>query len=90
MERGLWRRVCGEGWWSVRCSVWEGELCRWVCGVYGVCGGVCRVHAVRGVWRGVCTQSGWRVVVCRCVWRGSVGCVCGGVCVVYGEKVSGD
>ena len=37
MERGLWRRVCGEGWWSVRCSVWEGELCRWVCRVYGVC-----------------------------------------------------
>ena len=37
MERGLWRRVYGEGWWSVRCSVWEGELCRWVCGVYSVC-----------------------------------------------------
>ena len=73
--------MCGKGSCVGGCA--ECTVCVWR-------GWVCRVHAVRGVWRGVCTQSGWRVVVCRCVWRGSVGCVCGGVCVVYGEKVSGD
>ena len=58
MCRGMEYRVCVER-----------ELCRWVCEGSVGCGGggVCRVHVVRGVWRGVCTQSGWRVVVCRCV-----------------------
>ena len=69
--------------------MWEGELCRWVCGVYSVCEGVgvCRVHVVRGVWRGVCTQSGWRVVACAVYGESEWGlvvsrCVCGAECRV--------
>ena len=69
--------MCGKGSCVGGCA--ECTVCVWR-------GWVCRVHAVRGVWRGVCTQSGWSSGVQVRVERECRVCVRRGVCGVWRES----